>query len=284
MLRYFHIQDISPSGWVTFDNYVKKIKLSEKKTNCNYEYETTWDNIIPNPEKESATPMKIMSWDIEASSSHGDFPVAKKSYRKMIGEVIQYWTKNKKMITKMNLEQKKKLLIDLIKAAYRYKKMDGISRVYLQNRNQKPSEREVVNMVSKIINYKLSKLLERRKLDEGTWFEKNKWENMDDEERKAYRDWDLYIPWEFKKNDILYCLSAKFDAGKKLDILDTALKHDETWIKGKNGQKGRMRSNKIIPGILPKLEGDNCTFIGSTFLKLGENETYYNNIIVLIKC
>jgi DNA polymerase elongation subunit (family B) len=284
LLRYFHIQDISPSGWVTFDNYVKKIKLSEKKTNCNYEYETTWDNIIPNPEKESATPMKIMSWDIEASSSHGDFPVAKKSYRKMIGEVIQYWTKNKKMITKMNLEQKKKLLIDLIKAAYRYKKMDGISRVYLQNRNQKPSEREVVNMVSKIINYKLGKLLERRKLDEGTWFEKNKWENMDDEERKAYRDWDLYIPWEFKKNDILYCLSAKFDAGKKLDILDTALKHDETWIKGKNGQKGRMRSNKIIPGILPKLEGDNCTFIGSTFLKLGEKEPYYNNMIVLNKC
>ena len=284
LLRYFHIQDMSPSGWATFVNSVKKVKGLEKKTHCKYEYETTWDNIISIPEKESATPMKIMSWDIEASSSHGDFPVAKKSYRKMIGEVIQYWTKNKKLIAKMNLEQKKRLLIDLIKAAYKYKKMDGISRVYLQNRNQKPSEREVVNMVSKIINCKLGKLLERRKLDKGTWFEKNKWENMDDEERKAYRDWDLYIPWEFKKNDILYCLSAKFDAGKKLDILDTALKHDETWIKGKNDKKGYFRSNKIISGILPKLEGDNCTFIGSTFLKLGEKEPYYNNMIVLNKC
>ena len=64
-------------------------------------------NIIPLQDKESATPMKVMSWDIEASSSHGDFPVAKKSYRKMIGEIIQYWTKNKKHIKKMNPEEKK---------------------------------------------------------------------------------------------------------------------------------------------------------------------------------
>ena len=50
--------------------------------------------------------MKVMSWDIEASSSHGDFPVAKKSYRKMIGEVIQYWTKHKKIISKKPEEKK----------------------------------------------------------------------------------------------------------------------------------------------------------------------------------
>ena len=39
--------------------------------------------------------MKVMSWDIEASSSQC-ISIAKKSYRKMIGEIIQYWTKNKK--------------------------------------------------------------------------------------------------------------------------------------------------------------------------------------------
>ena len=96
LLRYFHIQDISPSGWATFNRAIKKRKLTEKTTYCDYEYETTWDNIKPLHDKESGTPMKVMSWDIEASSSHGDFPVPKKSYRKMIGEIIQYWTKNKK--------------------------------------------------------------------------------------------------------------------------------------------------------------------------------------------
>ena len=79
----------------------------------------------------------------------------------------------------------------------------------------------------------------------------------------------MYIPAEFKKNDMIYCLNAKFDAGKKLDILDKALQYDY---------------KKKIPGYLPKLEGDKCTFIGSTFLKLGEKEPYYNNMIVLDKC
>ena len=30
LLRYFHIQDISPSGWITFKNAVKKLKKLKK--------------------------------------------------------------------------------------------------------------------------------------------------------------------------------------------------------------------------------------------------------------
>ena len=51
-----------------------------------------------------------------------------------------------------------------------------------------------------------------------------------------------------------------------------------------------MRTNKdkkifySFSGFLPELEGDKCTFIGSTFLRLGEKEPYYNNMIVLNKC
>ena len=33
--------------------------------------------------------------------------------------------------------------------------------------------------------------------------------------------------------------------------------------------------------FLPKLEGDKCTFIGSTFLELGEKEPYLNHMVVL---
>ena len=57
--------------------------------------------MVPLREKESPVPYKICSFDIEASSSHGDFPVAKKSYRKMLGEIITYWNKNKSKISKI---------------------------------------------------------------------------------------------------------------------------------------------------------------------------------------
>ena len=268
LLRYFHIQDISPSGWITFKNSVRKIKKANKKTYCNYEYETDYKNIVPLLEKETGTPMTVMSWDIEASSSHGDFPVAKKSYRKMIGEIIQYWTRNKKEISKKSIEEKNKLFVKLSLAAFEYGKVNGISRVYLQSKS-KPSLEQIKSKLNKILGYKLGKLLERRDPDEDNYFEKMKWDAMDDEEKAAYKDWDMYIPWEFKKNTLVHCLTAKYDAGKKLDILDKAIGYDR---------------NKKIPGFLPKLEGDKCTFIGSTFLRLGEKEPYYNNMIVLNRC
>tara|TARA_B110000037_G_scaffold214217_1_gene269796 strand:- start:431 stop:4351 length:3921 start_codon:yes stop_codon:yes gene_type:complete len=268
LLRYFHIQNISPSGWITFNNSVNKIKKVNKKTYCNYEYETDYKNIVPLLEKETSTPMTVMSWDIEASSSHGDFPVAKKSYRKMIGEIIQYWTKNKKEISKKSIEEKNKLFVKLSLAAFEYGKVNGISRVYLQCKSKPPLE-QIKSKLNRILGYKLGKLLERRDPSEDNYFEKMKWDAMDDEEKAAYKDWDMYIPWEFKKNILINCLSAKYDAGKKLDILDKALGYDR---------------NKKIPGFLPKLEGDKCTFIGSTFLRLGEKEPYYNNMIVLNRC
>ena len=95
-----------------------------------------------------------------------------------------------------------------------------------------------------------------------------KWDAMDDEEKAAYKDWNVYSLGVLK-NTLIHCLSANTDAGKKLDILDKAIGYD---------------SNKKIPGYLPKLEGDKCTFIGNTFLRLGEKEFYYNNMIVLNRC
>ena len=79
--------NISPSGWATFKkkSLAKKIQTSDKTTCCDFEYETKYDNIKSLALREDAVPMKIMSYDIEASSSHGDFPVPRKTYKKMLG-------------------------------------------------------------------------------------------------------------------------------------------------------------------------------------------------------
>jgi DNA polymerase elongation subunit (family B) len=272
LLRYFHIQNISPSGWITFHTLPKKNK--EKHTNCDYEYITKYSNIYPLLDKETGIPMKIMSYDIEASSSHGDFPVPIKSYKKLIGEIIQHWTIHKKEIVKKSKSQKERLFIDLVCAAFKYGNQEGISRVYLYKKKDKPSKKELIQKIQTLMKYKLGKLLERRVGDDfrkNEYWEKRKWDAMDDEEKAAYRDWDIYIPYEFKKNNIIHALGMKYDAGKKLEILDKALE----W-----SSKKKLLS--IV--FLPKLEGDKCTFIGSTFLNLGEREPYYNNMIVLGKC
>ena len=76
LLRFFHIRDISPSGWIALPkNKTIQIKNENKKTTCSYEFITNYKNIIPLNDKETRVPYKVCSFDIEASSSHGDFPV-----------------------------------------------------------------------------------------------------------------------------------------------------------------------------------------------------------------
>ena len=87
LLRYFHIRNISPSGWVEFERG-KFTVVKRKKTNCDFEFSVDWKYIVPLPEKETAVPLKICSFDIEASSSHGDFPVAIKTYKKLAGDIV----------------------------------------------------------------------------------------------------------------------------------------------------------------------------------------------------
>ena len=274
LLRYFHVKNISPSGWITFFKKPSLVKKIDKQTTCDFEYTTHYKNVKPLLNKEEGVPMKIMSYDIEASSSHGDFPVAIKSYKKVLGEVIQYWTINKKKISKMTNTEKEKLFINLICAAFKYGEVDGISRVYLYKKKSKPTKKRLIEKVQSLMSKKLGELLERRvgeDFRQDEYWEKRKWEAMDNEEKAAYRDWDIYIPSEFKRNNIIHALGIKYDAGKKLEILDKAFEWND---------KKKLHFKEF----LPKLAGDKCTFIGSTFINLGEREVYYNNMIVLGRC
>ena len=108
LLRYFHVKEISPSGWIKLKNPI--LNRGKPITICDYEYTVHYKNVIPLPNKEDPIPLKIMSFDIEASSSHGDFPLAKKTYKKLMGEIIQYWKKNRNEIKKMDFEKKKEIV------------------------------------------------------------------------------------------------------------------------------------------------------------------------------
>jgi DNA polymerase delta subunit 1 len=81
MLRYFHIKNIKPTGWIK----VKKYKVTNNLTACQINIETTWDNVI-SMKKESIAPLLIASFDIECMSAKGDgsFPDAKNKKDKVI--------------------------------------------------------------------------------------------------------------------------------------------------------------------------------------------------------
>ena len=122
LLRYFHIREISPSGWVCIP--LKKAKRPiNKKTTCKYEFEIDHASIIPLNNKESIVPYKICSFDIEASSSHGDFPVPIKSYKKLAVSIMEYYDGLQDEISKGEITK-------IIKTAFGYDDLTNVDKVY----------------------------------------------------------------------------------------------------------------------------------------------------------
>lgn len=98
VLRFFHIQDISPAGWIL----VNKDKYEENETRdvkTKYSYTANWKDVYPSKDT-SLAPLLIGSWDIECMSSHGDFPLAKKTWRKPARELVDNKINNVKDISK----------------------------------------------------------------------------------------------------------------------------------------------------------------------------------------
>ena len=257
LLRFFHIRDISPSGWVAIPK--KKVienKDESKNVNCNFQFTTNYKNIIPLNDKETRVPYKIMSFDIEASSSHGDFPVPIKTYKKLATNIIEYFEGLKMDIT---IELCKNILRRIILAAFGYEKMEQIDLIYPKRH---PGSKEEVKRLCEIW---LSSEVRNFKPDNGyldantieNIFEKmgndDEDDNLDNKFIKSYND---------KKATIVEILcDKKFEREGKLNELNVSL------------------NSKF-----PKLEGDKCTFIGSTFMNYGNTEPHLNHCIVLNSC
>ena len=88
LLRLFHVQDISPTGWIQIETG-KTRSVQPKQTSCDFEYFVHYASIQGDSQKQKSAPYKVMSFDIEASSSHGDFPLAKKDYTALAREIIR---------------------------------------------------------------------------------------------------------------------------------------------------------------------------------------------------
>lgn len=77
-LKYLHIQDIKPCSWVKIEKY----QINEDISRCDYNIVANHKNVVP-IEKNKIAPILVTSFDIECTSSHGDFPVARKTYSKV---------------------------------------------------------------------------------------------------------------------------------------------------------------------------------------------------------
>lgn len=90
LLRFFHVRDLQPAGWmrVPKGSYHRNGPRAMASTIA-LDFACKWQDCSHHVTN-SIAPMLVASFDIECSSSHGDFPVAKKTYTK-VAQNLSTW-------------------------------------------------------------------------------------------------------------------------------------------------------------------------------------------------
>lgn len=296
VLRYFHIHNISPSGWVSFRTN-RVLPTSTKLTTCKYEYIIPLKELTPQPEKETGVPYKICSFDIEASSSHGDFPVPIKSYKRLATNLVDAYSKRAAQ-QPLDAAKVKSLVQSVMLAAFNYGKFDEIDLVYPK---RSVSKSTIQSRIQILVNESLE-IAAKSNTEENnsymltldTLFDKMKemqdqhitggdGEGDDNDVEEGNTD-------STEAEDAQPTLSSPTNAKSKLNtskrfVLEKNTTIIDVLLNTKYDRDTKIQiSNEVLTKLFPGLEGDKVTFIGSTFMRYGEPEPYLNHCLVVGSC
>jgi len=297
LLRFFHINEITPSGWISF-NTNRVIRPTTYTTTCTYEYICPLNAIKPEPTKVDRVPFKICSFDIEASSSHGDFPVPVKTYKRLATNIVDVFHKQSAFIN--DTTRASMLLQKSILAAFNYDNFEGIDIVYPK---QMPSK----NRIQQLIQIMLEQSIENAKLA-----------NKEEDNSVLLKIDDMFESMNEKQNqagveieaseDIIMTNEGDWEGQAEDEEAECEEEeaHETTQQKPPTKRGGPHKNpdkivdillnkdlkrdekiqilNDVLTRLFPRLEGDKVTFIGSTFLRYGELEPYMNHCLVLGSC
>ena len=277
LLRFFHIHNLSPSGWFLLRLNAKTIVPRKRRTSCTFEYVTTMANILPQPDKEMRVPYKICSFDIEASSSHGDFPLPVKTYKRLATNLMDV------AMRRLPHPIHAKVIKRVILTAFGMEQAENVDRVFPK---QMPTKVELKQKVERLLTKSVHEVVE--------------------ELQNVHTNRVLEIDRMFQKSDIVG-IHADDDAddgddgGGGADDGESSPRNPPRGGGGSSSAKlltltevvnhpklTRDAKIQIIKDALthsfPLLEGDQVTYIGSTFLRYGESEPYLNHCVTVGPC
>ena len=309
LLRFFHVKEISPSGWIALPlNKVTQYTGSNKQTSCTYEYNSPYKSIIPLTFKDDPVPYNKCSFDIEANSSHGDFPVPIKTYKKLATEMVDYLA-DVENITRQSCIP---ILINMISAAFGFSEMKNISIVYPKEpikNNEDLNERikrwlgtKVRDLSNTKDDSRIVEMLFENMAKNAKEMEKEITEpdindddkegdedEDDDKEGDEDKDGDDKIQQEPVQEEFGPSNVEKMVAQIEKELSVTYKNKDSTIVDilcDKNFERtGKINETiRTLRNHFPPLEGDKITFIGSTFKRYGAASPHLEHCIVLNSC
>jgi len=257
LLRFFHIRDIAPCGWISLDRTKFKLNIGKlKKTHCDVEGTIQMKYIKSNKAKENNVPYKVCSFDIEASSSHGDFPLPIKEYTKVMNEIIDFW--NVQDFDDYSRSDQEALFTHLLFDAFTDEKKTHMSKIFTKTKRINVEElKEKIKFCLEMDIKGVAVLNNTESMNISSFYKGADIEDSSTQQLEYGKRYPTYIKKGTKIIDVLN--NSKMTKDEKLENMNKVC-------------------NKYT---LYDIEGDKTTFIGSTFWRSGEKEQYLNNCIVL---
>jgi DNA polymerase elongation subunit (family B) len=231
LLRFFHIQEISPSGWIQVKKFQQR---KNSKSRCQKDIVCSYKDIL-SVSKDTSVPYKICSFDIEASSSHGDFPESIKDYKKVAYDIVYQLDRSPKSDYSF-------LLKEMLLNVFSIKHTLPMDKCFPKT---KVTESMVLENLKEMMQ---TTIREKPALDEKI----QKYFKPDDvEEEVTHTSHSLK-----EESDLITFLSSDTELAIKI-----------------------VYFMDLLGRYFPPLEGDQVTFIGSTFVTYGEELPYLQHCI-----
>jgi len=269
LLRLFHVLNhFSPSGWIRFPKQGIITRMDEDKiSTCLYEYMCQYQQIEPLPQKEQTVPYRICSFDIEASSFDGGFPVAIRTWKKLAGEIIHHVLTLAKE-TKMTDDSIRQTIQSCVETAFGFSQSKPLSVSPLQfkvkiHRSDQNRLKERLSLLEKTDHIVIIDDEYDREVDIDADDDNDSGSDDDEEEHKKELD-GVVVTEEIKSKFHQWLLDPVIARSEKISRLCQKLK-------------------SLLDADYP-LKGDEVTFIGSTFMQYEHSQPYKNVCLVVGEC
>ena len=297
LLRFYHDRDINPSGWVSVS---AKHVVETTTCSCEYDFETEHVHVQSLPDKIDPVPYIIASFDIEADSSHGDFPLPVKTYKKLATNIVDYMRTRPEAAT-LPAQNITELFKQMILMAFGYSTATSAASTVTVDRiypKEMPSRAELLVLFDRwidtnILTTNVSELVASMADIENHFAtiaaDKHDSEDLEDICAAAAGDsdddsldsGDAPAQLERKRNvtpkSHVSAGAASAATGARLTVLDI-------WNSVFKDQDKIIYLNSTLSAIFPEVEGDKVTCIGTTFMKYGSTEPYLHHCITLHGC
>ena len=294
LLKFIHHRDIDTVGWV----HIKSSKYSniDIATTCDTTVRCDWKS-VKKIEGKGNTNIKIMAFDIECDSSHGDFPLPIKDYTKLSREIYYAFLKLMKNDPDNLLENKTKFVNKCILASFKKGDSDiGISKIYNKafGKISKYSRNVIASSVAEYLiventrnsieikNHNIKCIEEINRVLNNTRTYKKLLECLIEHEVLEDDDVELdRYKWEYRRITDKFPPNAdEFVSQRDIDKLINYYNE----VENDDGELKYPELEDDLENKLPRVKGDKTIQIGLSFVNYGSRIPYKNYMLTLKGC